>query len=64
MVIDLAHDLDRAGALRNETDDGPQQDRLAAAGRADKAEDFAPPDIKRQVIEHDALAKADDEVAH
>ena len=31
--------------------------------RADKAEDFAPPDVQRKVVENDAFAEADDEVA-
>ena len=55
-------ELDAATALRNEPDDGAQQHRLAAAGRADDAEDFAARKVERQVIEHDLIAETDHEI--
>src|ERR1043166_1259987 len=45
-------------------DQGPQQDRLAAAGRADQSQNFAFADIERKTVEHDALAEADHEVLY
>ena len=51
-------ELDAALPLRNQTDDGAQQHRLAAAGRADDAEDLAAPDVERQMIEHDAARRS------
>ena len=51
-------------ALGEQADDGAQQDRLAAARSADEAQNLAAAYIERQMIEHDAIAEADNEVAH
>ena len=59
-----AHHLDFTGAPWNETDDGAHQHRLAAAGRADQAEDFAAANVQRQTVDHDLPAEADHEVMH
>jgi hypothetical protein len=59
----LPHHLDRAAAPGDEADDGAHQHRLAAAGRADQAKDFAAVDIQRQMVEHGLAAEADHEIA-
>ena len=45
-------------------EDRAQQHRLAAAGRADDAENFAALHIEREMIEHDLPAEPDHEIAH
>ena len=56
------HHLDLSASPRNQPDDGSHQHRLAAAGSADQAEDLAPADVQRQMVDHDLLAEADHEV--
>src|ERR671918_84455 len=51
-------------ALRQEPDHGAQEHGLTAARRADHAKDFAFPHIEREMIEHDLVAEAHDEIAH
>ena len=54
---------DRARPPRQQPDDRAQQDRLAAARCADQADDLAPVDVQRKVIEHGLRPEADHEVA-
>src|SRR5262245_2840137 len=61
--IDVQH-LDGALALGDETDDGAQEHRLAAAGPANQTQDLAPLDVERQSVEHQLPAEAHDQVAH
>src|ERR1700712_150363 len=63
MIAVCPQDLDRAGIFADQAQHGAEQNRFAAAGRPDEPQDLAPPHIERQVIEHDVLAKADDEAA-
>ena len=57
-IVDInAHDLDMAASFWNKSDDRPHQHGFAAAGRADQAENFAPANIQRQMVDHGLLAE-------
>ena len=56
--------VDLPAPLRQQPDQGPQQDRFAAAGRADQSQNLAFADIERKMVEHDAVAETDNEVLH
>src|SRR5258707_15837806 len=58
------HDLDLTALPRDQPDNGPHQNRLAAAGCAEQAEDLALSDIQRQMVDHDMPAEADHKVAN
>ena len=58
------HHLDLALLPRNEADDGSHQHRLAATRGANQAEDLTAPYVKREMIDHDMAAEADDKVMH
>ena len=60
--IDAEH-FDAAADLGHETDDGARQDRLARAGRADKAQDLAALDVEIEPVEHAGRAELHGDVA-
>src|SRR5487761_2284444 len=57
-----AQDLDLAASPRNEPDNGSHQYRPAAAGSTDQAEDLAPADVERQMVDPDLPAEADHQI--
>src|SRR3954452_1455693 len=59
-----AHDLNLSALPGNEPDDGSHQDRLAASGSADQAEDLTLANVERKMIDHDTAAEADHQVMH
>src|SRR6476646_6128740 len=59
-----AHHLDLSLLARNKADDGPHQDRLAAAGGANQAEDLAAANVEVKMFDHDMAAKADHQIMH
>ena len=59
-----AEDLDAAGPLRDEAEDGAQQHGLAGAGGADHAEDLAAIGVEIEVLDDVDLAEARGEPAH
>src|SRR6185295_1094032 len=58
------HDRDAALARWNQTNDGSQQDRFAAARRTDQAEDLAAADVERKPVEHVFFPESNRQVAH
>ena len=61
--IDAQH-RDAAVPLCDQSDDGAQQNRLAAARSADQPEYLGPPHVERKMIEHDTAAEGDHEIAN
>jgi hypothetical protein len=55
----LAKDLDGAGALRHEPEDGAGQNRLAHPGGTDEAQNLAAVDVEVETVEDGALAETD-----
>jgi hypothetical protein len=56
--------LNAAGARRNQSDDGAQQDRFAGARGADQAEDLALLHVEGDAVENGGAAEADHKIAH
>ena len=56
------HHFDLSALPGNEANDGSHQDRLAAAGSTDQAENLASANIQRQMVDHDMGAEADHKV--
>src|SRR5580698_7786864 len=56
--------FDRATALRQQSDNGAHQYRLAGTGAADEAEDFAFEYVESRMVEHIGLAKTDGQIAN
>src|ERR1700753_1725082 len=58
------HHLDLSALPGDEANDRSHQDRLATAGSADQAEDFASAHVQRQTIDHRMPAEADHKLFH
>jgi hypothetical protein len=59
-----AEDLDGPRPLRNEAENGPQKHRLAGAGSADDAQDFAAIGVDIETLEDIPVAEAGRQAAH
>src|SRR5262249_29299259 len=64
IVVRDTEDFDRPLPLRNQSDDGSKQHRLACAGSANDSEDLPTKYLKRQFVEDGYVVKPHDEVTH